>query len=126
MLGLCCVASLVALDQTIVATALPAIVAELRGFELYAWVATSYLLASVITVPVVGRLGDQFGRRPFVLGSIVIFSIASALCGHADSMEALVAARALQGVGGGMLVGSAFASIVDLSPTPWCACAGRC
>jgi len=116
MLGLCCVASLVALDQTVVSTALPAIVAELRGFELYAWVATSYLLASVITVPVVGRLGDQFGRRPFVLASIVIFSIASALCGHADSMEELVGARALQGIGGGMLVGSAFASIVDLFP----------
>jgi EmrB/QacA subfamily drug resistance transporter len=116
MLGLCCVATLVALDQTVVSTALPAIVAELHGFDLYAWVATSYLLTSVITVPVVGRLGDQFGRRPFVLGSIVIFSVASALCGYANSMEGLVAARALQGVGGGMLVGSAFASIVDLFP----------
>lgn len=116
MLGLCCVATLVALDQTVVSTALPAIVAELHGFDLYAWVATSYLLTSVITVPVVGRLGDQFGRRPFVLASIVIFSVASALCGCANSMHALVAARALQGVGGGMLVGSAFASIVDLFP----------
>jgi EmrB/QacA subfamily drug resistance transporter len=116
MLGLCCVAVLVALDQTVVSTALPVIVAELHGFDLYAWVATSYLLTSVITVPVVGRLGDQFGRRPFVLGSIVVFSLASALCGYADSMEALVAARALQGIGGGMLVGSAFASIVDLFP----------
>jgi EmrB/QacA subfamily drug resistance transporter len=116
MLGLCCVAILVALDQTVVSTALPAIVAELHGFDLYAWVATSYLLTSVITVPVVGRLGDQFGRRPFVLASIVIFCIASGLCGAANSMHALVAARALQGVGGGMLVGSAFASIVDLFP----------
>jgi EmrB/QacA subfamily drug resistance transporter len=116
MLGLCCVATLVALDQTVVSTALPAIVAELHGFDLYAWVATSYLLTSVITVPVVGRLGDQFGRRPFVLASIVIFCIASGLCGCANSMHALVAARALQGVGGGMLVGSAFASIVDLFP----------
>lgn len=116
MLGLCCVATLVALDQTVISTALPSIVAELHGFDLYAWVATAYLLTSVITVPVVGRLGDQFGRRPFVLGSIVIFSVASALCGHANSMEGLVAARALQGVGGGMLVGSAFASIVDLFP----------
>jgi EmrB/QacA subfamily drug resistance transporter len=116
MLGLCCVATLVALDQTVVSTALPAIVAELRGFDLYAWVATSYLLTSVITVPVVGRLGDQFGRRPFVLASIVIFCAASGLCGYANSMHALVAARALQGIGGGMLVGSAFASIVDLFP----------
>ncbi len=116
MLGLCCVAMLVALDQTVVSTALPAIVAELHGFDLYAWVATSYLLTSVITVPVVGRLGDQFGRRPFVLASIVIFCVASGFCGYANSMHALVAARALQGVGGGMLVGSAFASIVDLFP----------
>ncbi|MBK6007212.1 MFS transporter [Ramlibacter ginsenosidimutans] len=116
MLGLCCVATLVALDQTVVSTALPAIVTELHGFDLYAWVATSYLLTSVITVPVVGRLGDQFGRRPFVLASIVIFCAASAFCGYASNMHALVAARALQGVGGGMLVGSAFASIVDLFP----------
>lgn len=116
MLGLCCVAALVALDQTVVSTALPAIVAELHGFDLYAWVATSYLLTSVITVPVVGRLGDQFGRRPFVVASIVIFCVASGLCGCANSMHALVAARALQGIGGGMLVGSAFASIVDLFP----------
>ncbi|VTU45410.1 MFS transporter [Variovorax sp. PBL-E5] len=116
MLGLCFVATLVALDQTVVSTALPAVVAELHGFDLYAWVATSYLLTSVITVPVVGRLGDQFGRKPFVLTSIVIFSVASALCGLANSMDALVLARALQGLGGGMLVGSAFACIVDLFP----------
>jgi EmrB/QacA subfamily drug resistance transporter len=116
MLGLCFVATLVALDQTVVSTALPAIVAELHGFDLYAWVATAYLLTSVITVPIVGRLGDQFGRKPFVLGAIVLFTTASGLCGLSNSMDALVLARGLQGVGGGMLVGSAFASIVDLFP----------
>jgi EmrB/QacA subfamily drug resistance transporter len=115
-LGICFVIMLVALDQTIVGTALPTIVAELKGFDLYAWVATSYLLTSVITVPIFGRLGDYFGRKPFVIASIIIFVAASALCGIADSMLFLVLARGLQGIGGGMLVGTAFASIADLFP----------
>jgi EmrB/QacA subfamily drug resistance transporter len=109
---------LVALDQTVVGTALPTIVAELKGFDLYAWVATSYLLASVITVPIFGRLGDHFGRKYFVIVSIIIFTLASALCGMANSMLFLVLARGLQGIGGGMLVGTAFASVPDLFPEP--------
>ena len=115
-LGICFVIMLVALDQTIVGTALPTIVAELKGFELYAWVATSYLLTSVITVPIIGRLGDYFGRKPFLVASIVIFVGASVLCGLADSMLSLVLARGLQGIGGGMLIGTAFASLADLFP----------
>lgn len=117
-LGVCFVIMLVALDQTIVGTALPTIVAELKGFDLYAWVATSYLLTSVITVPIFGRLGDYFGRKPFLIASIIIFVIASILCGMAHSMLFLVLARGLQGIGGGMLVGTAFASIADLFPDP--------
>jgi len=117
-LGICFVIMLVALDQTIVGTALPTIVAELKGFDLYAWVATSYLLTSVITVPIFGRLGDYFGRKPFVIASIIVFVGASALCGMADSMLFLVLARGLQGIGGGMLVGTCFASIADLFPDP--------
>lgn len=116
ILGIAFVTMLVALDQTVVGTALPTIVAELHGFELYAWVATSYLLASVITVPIFGRLGDFFGRKPFVIASIVVFTGASLLCGAAHSMLGLVIARGLQGIGGGMLVGTAFASIPDLFP----------
>lgn len=116
MLGISFVTMLVAFDQTVVGTALPTIVAELRGFELYAWVATSYLLTSVITVPIFGRLGDYFGRKPFVIASIVVFTGASVLCGAANSMLFLVVARALQGVGGGILVGTAFACIPDLFP----------
>ncbi len=116
MLGVAFVVMLVALDQTVVGTALPTVVAELQGFEYYAWVATAYLLTSVITVPVFGRLGDYYGRKPFVLASIVVFSVASALCGMAPNMPFLVAARALQGIGGGMLVGTAFACIADLFP----------
>jgi EmrB/QacA subfamily drug resistance transporter len=116
MLGICFVIMLVALDQTVVGTALPTVVAELKGFDLYAWVATSYLLTSVITVPIFGRLGDFFGRKPFVIASVIIFSAASALCGMANSMLFLVLARGLQGIGGGMLVGTAFACVPDLFP----------
>jgi EmrB/QacA subfamily drug resistance transporter len=116
MLGVSFVTMLVALDQTVVGTALPTIVAELKGFELYAWVATSYLLTSVITVPIFGRLGDYYGRKPFVIASIVVFTAASVLCGMANSMLFLVLARGLQGIGGGMLVGTAFACIPDLFP----------
>ncbi|WP_454737646.1 MDR family MFS transporter [Cupriavidus necator] len=116
MLGVAFVVMLVALDQTVVGTALPTVVAELQGFEYYAWVATAYLLTSVITVPIFGRLGDYYGRKPFVLASIVVFLVASALCGMAPSMPFLVLARALQGIGGGMLVGTAFACIADLFP----------
>ena len=112
--GLCLVIMLVALDQTVVGTALPIIATEFKRFDLYAWVATSYLLTSVITVPIFGRLGDHFGRRSFVIFSIVLFTLASILCGMAQSMAWLIFARALQGVAGGALVGTAFACIPDL------------
>jgi EmrB/QacA subfamily drug resistance transporter len=116
MLGLCFVTMMVAVDQTVVGTALPTIVAELNGFELYAWVATAYLLTSVITIPIFGRLGDYYGRKPFVVASIVVFMLASVLCGLSDTMLQLALARALQGIGGGMLIGTAFACIPDLFP----------
>lgn len=116
VLGLCCVVMLVAVDQTVVGTALPAIVAELKGFELYAWVATAYLLASVVTVPIFGRLGDFYGRKPFVVASILVFTSGSVLCSLSGSMLELVLARAVQGIGGGMLLGTAFACIPDLFP----------
>ncbi len=116
MLGLCFVLIMVALDQTVVGTALPTVVAELNGFGLYAWVGTSYLLASVIVVPIFGKLGDEYGRKPFVILAIIIFTLASMLCGMAQSMLQLVLARALQGIGGGMLMATAFACIPDLFP----------
>src|SRR3546814_16336504 len=107
---------MVSVYQTVVGTALPTIVAELNGFERYAWVATAYLLTSVITIPIFGRLGDYYGRKPFVVASIVVFLLASVLCGLADTMLQLALARALQGIGGGMLIGTAFACIPDLFP----------
>ena len=118
MLGVSFVAMLIALDQTIVGTALPRIVAELKGFDLYAWVATSYMLASVITIPIFGRLGDLFGRKPFLLAAILVFTAASVLCGVATSMLFLVIARGLQGIGGGILIGTVFATVADLFPDP--------
>jgi EmrB/QacA subfamily drug resistance transporter len=116
MLGIGLVNMLVALDQTVVSTALPSIVAELQGFEYYAWIASAYLLASVVTVPVFGRLGDYFGRKHFVIAAVITFTIASVLCGLANDMLFLVIARGLQGIGGGMMIGTAFASIPDLFP----------
>ena len=118
MLGLCFVLVMVALDQTVIGTALPTIMAELHGFELYAWVGTVYLLASIVTVPVFGKLGDDHGRRLFILWAIALFTLASVLCGLAQSMVQLVCARALQGVGGGMLIATTFASVPDLFPDP--------
>jgi EmrB/QacA subfamily drug resistance transporter len=116
MLGLCFVLVMVALDQTVIGTALPTIMAELRGFALYAWVGTVYLLASIVTVPVFGKLGDDHGRRLFILWAIVLFTLASVLCGLAQSMLQLVCARALQGIGAGMLIATTFASVPDLFP----------
>lgn len=114
--GLCLVVALVAFNQTVVGSALPTIVSELRGFDWYAWVGTSYLLANVITIPIFGKLGDDHGRRPFVLVAIALFMAASLACGLSQSMLQLVIFRGLQGVGGGMLVATAFASIPDLFP----------
>jgi EmrB/QacA subfamily drug resistance transporter len=116
MLGLCFVLIMVALDQTVVGTALPTIVAELKGFELYAWVGTAYLLTSVIVVPIFGKLGDEHGRKPFIVIAIIVFTLASIFCGMAQSMLQLVLARALQGVGGGILMATSFACIPDLFP----------
>jgi EmrB/QacA subfamily drug resistance transporter len=118
MSGMALVAMLVALDQTIVGTALPQIVKDLGAFDLYAWVATSYMLTSVIAIPVFGRLGDLVGRKTLLLGAIVLFTAASLLCGFADSMLHLVVARGVQGLGGGIMTGTIFATVADLFPNP--------
>ena len=107
---------LAALDQTIVATALPRIVAELGGVEKYAWVATSYLLASTVAVPIFGRLADLIPSRTLLFWAIVIFLLGSALSGLAPSMDALVLFRGLQGLGGGALFAVAVTVIGLLIP----------
>ena len=105
---------LAALDQTIVATSLPTIVTDLGGLTHISWVATSYLLTSCISTPIYGKLGDIYGRKRLFQGAIVLFLIGSALCGTAQSMTALIAFRALQGVGAGGLMVNSQAIIGDL------------
>ena len=105
---------LAALDQTIVATALPAIVADLSGIRLLAWVSTGYLVASTTMVPIYGKLSDLYGRRVIVLFGIVVFLTGSALCGIAGSMIQLILFRVFQGVGAAALTSTAFAVPADL------------
>jgi EmrB/QacA subfamily drug resistance transporter len=107
---------LAALDQTIVATALPRIVGDLGGFEHLSWVVTAYLIASTVTIPLYGKLSDLYGRRRLMAISIAIFVVGSLLCGIAQSMNQLIAARALQGIGAGGLIPLSQAAIADLVP----------
>jgi EmrB/QacA subfamily drug resistance transporter len=107
---------LAALDQTIVATALPKIVSDLNGFEHLSWVVTAYLVSSTVTVPLYGKLSDLYGRRRLFLVAISIFLAGSALCGAAQSMGELIAFRALQGIGAGGLIPLSQAAIADLFP----------
>ncbi|MEO3759376.1 MDR family MFS transporter [Mycobacterium sp. B14F4] len=107
---------LAALDQTIVATALPTVVADLGGAGHQSWVVTSYLLASTIATAIVGKLGDLFGRKAVFEVSILFFLAGSVLCGMAGSMTMLVASRALQGIGGGAIMVTAMAVIGEVIP----------
>ncbi|HEY9789528.1 MAG TPA: MDR family MFS transporter [Candidatus Obscuribacterales bacterium] len=112
--GMLLVILLAALDQTIVSTALPKIVGELHGFEYYSWVATIYMLASTITVPIYGKLSDLFGRKYILLFGIAVFLAGSAWCGAATSMLTLIAARGVQGLGAGALLPVVFATMGHL------------
>ena len=105
-----------ALDGTIVGTAMPRVVADLGGLEHYAWVATVYLLGSTAAVPIFGKLSDLYGRKWFYVGGLLLFMLASALCGLSQSMTQLIAFRGLQGVAGGILAANAFAIIGDIFP----------
>ena len=105
---------LAALDQTIVSISLPRIVEDLGNLDLYVWPFTSYMLSSTALVPVVGKLSDLYGRKPFILAGIVIFVAGSWLCGASADMIQLIAFRAVQGVGAGLIMTTAFTSIGDL------------
>ena len=107
---------LAALDQTIVATALPTVVADLGGAGHQSWVVTSYLLASTIVTAIVGKLGDLFGRKAVFQAAVVFFLVGSVLCGLSGSMTMLVASRALQGIGGGAIMVTAMAVIGEVIP----------
>jgi EmrB/QacA subfamily drug resistance transporter len=107
---------LAALDQTVVGTALPRIVASLGGFEHYAWVVTAYLLASTVSIPLYGKLSDIYGRRIFFIGGMVIFLAGSALAGTSQDMTQLIIYRGIQGLGAGALMPIAQAIIGDIFP----------
>lgn len=103
-----------AIDQTIVGTALPRIIAELNGFDRYSWVVTAYLLTATCVIPIAGKVSDQLGRKPILVFGVIVFVLGSALCGRAVTMNELIIFRGLQGIGAGALQSGAFASIGDL------------
>lgn len=107
---------LASLDQSIVSTALPTIVADLGGLEHLSWVVTAYILTSTIVAPLYGKLGDLYGRRNTIFVSVAVFLLGSVLCGLANSMTFLIAARALQGMGGGGLFVLALSVVGDVVP----------
>lgn len=105
---------LASLDATIVSTAMPTIVGELRGVDQYAWVFSSYLLAEIATIPLWGRLSDMFGRKRIFLIGMAIFLVGSAFAGLAGSMTMLVLCRGIQGIGAGCLLPVAQTITADL------------
>jgi EmrB/QacA subfamily drug resistance transporter len=124
--ALAVVVLLSALDQTIVATAMPRIIEELQGLSMYAWVTTAYLLTSTVSVPLYGKLSDQYGRKPILIIGVLLFLAGSALCGLSGEfgpmpvlgggMMQLVVFRAVQGLGAGALMTVSFAVMADLYP----------
>ena len=105
-----------ALDQTIVAVSMPAISAQFNDFDLLAWVISAYMVALTVAVPIYGKLGDLYGRRKLMLFGLGLFTLSSLFCGAAQSMEQLVLARVLQGIGAGGMVSVSQAIIGDLVP----------
>ncbi|RXZ80023.1 DHA2 family efflux MFS transporter permease subunit [Paenibacillaceae bacterium] len=105
-----------ALDQTIVATAMPTIVGEFGGYKQMVWVFSAYMIASVVVTPIFGKLSDMYGRKRFFLLGLGIFLISSMLCGLANNMTQLILFRALQGIGGGAIMPLCFAVIFDIFP----------
>ena len=112
--GLLLALILAMLDQLVVSTALPRIVGDLGGLNHLSWVVTAYVLASTITTPLYGKLGDLYGRKRLLIAAVIIFLVGSALSGQAHSMDQLIAFRALQGLGAGGLMVGAIATIGDL------------
>ena len=116
MAGVMAALFLSALDQTVVSTAMPRIITDLGGLDRFTWVVTAYLVASTTAVPIVGKLSDMYGRKSFLIGGIVIFLVGSALAGLSQTMNQLIVFRAVQGLGGGVMMAIAFVSVADLFP----------
>jgi len=104
------------LDQTIIGTAMPRIIADLSGFSHYTWVSSAYIIASAIVMPITGRLTDMYGRKFFYMASLIIFLISSIACGLSQTMSQLIISRAAKGVGAGMMMATGFTVIGDLFP----------
>src|SRR5207247_11191994 len=109
---------LAAIDQTILASALPAIVASLGGFADLSWVVVAYLLAATVAAPLYGHIGDRFGRRRTLLAALAVFTVASLGCALAPTLPALVLARAVQALGGGGLMTLSQALLREDVPAP--------
>lgn len=103
------------LDHTVMATIAPSVAADLHGMHIFSWVFSVYLLASTIFIPIFGKLADQFGKKPFLLGGLAVFTVASFLSANAETMEQLVAYRAMQGLGAAPMMPIAFSMIYELS-----------
>jgi len=114
LLALMLCTALVALDSTIIATAVPSIVAGIGGFAQFPWLFSIYLLAQAVTVPVYGKLNDLFGRKPVILSGIALFGVGSVLCGLAWSMPVLIAFRLVQGLGAGAIQPTSMTIVGDL------------
>lgn len=104
------------LDQTIVSTAMTTIIKKLGGFESFIWVYSAYMIAMVVSTPIIGKLSDMYGRKRFFLLGLVLFIGGSILCGTAQNMDQLIVYRAIQGIGGGALMPIVFTIIFDLFP----------
>lgn len=102
------------MDQTVVSTAMPTIIGELKGFSLYSWIFTAYMMASATLVPIYGKLSDIYGRKPFYALGLTLFMIGSIISGQARSIEMLIVARAIQGIGGGAMMSMPRATIGDI------------
>ena len=118
MSGVATTVSIAAFDATIISTILPRVAQALDGMALYAWAGTGYFLACSVSILIFGRLGDLYGRKRLMLLSLVLVGLGSALSGLSQSMGQLIGFRVLQGVGGGMMIATAFAAPVDLFPDP--------
>ena len=105
-----------ALGQTIVATALPRIVADVGGLDRYVWVATAYMVAATVAAPIAGGLSDLYGRKPLFIAGLIVFIAGSALLGLSGSMNEIIAFRALQGIGGGIIMTCSLVAVADLIP----------
>lgn len=104
------------LDQTVVGTAMPRIISDLGGFSHYTWVTTSYLITSTVVVPIVGNLTDLYGRKLFYIPGLIIFTLASLMCGLSNTLTEVIIYRGIQGIGAGVMMANAFTVIADLFP----------